>query len=96
MSQQEEDFATMFEASNLGKTPPEPLRLHWEAAKVGFKATWTAGLVAGVLVLIANNPRKGNPARSPPHGCAGAVPRWSRGSRRAVPEHVHLQALPPC
>jgi hypothetical protein len=32
--------------------------LRWEAAKVGMKATWTAGLLIGAAVLIANNPRR--------------------------------------
>ncbi len=32
--------------------------LHWEAAKIGMKATWTAGLIIGVALLIANNPRR--------------------------------------
>jgi len=30
--------------------------LRWEAAKVGFKATWSAGLIFGVALLLANNP----------------------------------------
>jgi hypothetical protein len=30
--------------------------LHWEATKVGMKATWSAGLIAGVCILLANNP----------------------------------------
>ena len=40
---------------------PEESWLRWEAAKIGVKATWTAGLLIGVAVLIANNPRKGTP-----------------------------------
>jgi len=39
--------------------PPDPGQLHWEAAKVGIKASWSAGLILGVAMLIANNPRKG-------------------------------------
>lgn len=35
--------------------------LRWEAAKVGLKATWTAGLILGVVILLANNPRRGRP-----------------------------------
>ncbi len=37
------------------------LLLRWEAAKVGFKATWSVGLVFGVLLLVANNPYRGLP-----------------------------------
>jgi hypothetical protein len=37
--------------------PPEAAPLHWEACKVGLKATWSAGLIIGVALLIANNPR---------------------------------------
>lgn len=39
---------------------PSPA-LYWEAAKVGMKATWSAGLIVGVALLIANNPRRGWP-----------------------------------
>jgi hypothetical protein len=39
----------------LGDNPPMPA-LRWEAAKVGLKATWSAGLIFGVVLLIANNP----------------------------------------
>ncbi|HSV15434.1 MAG TPA: hypothetical protein VLI90_14335 [Tepidisphaeraceae bacterium] len=42
-------------------TPPEMSRLRWEAAKVGVRATWTAGLIFGVVLLIANNPLRGLP-----------------------------------
>jgi len=35
--------------------------LRWEAAKVGMKATWTAGLIFGVAILLANNPRRRTP-----------------------------------
>jgi hypothetical protein len=38
----------------------------WEAAKVGMMATWTAGLLAGVLALWANNPRQDRPRLSTP------------------------------
>jgi hypothetical protein len=45
-------------ADRLGTaTPPAP-GLRWEAAKVGLKATWTAGLLIGVALLLANNPGK--------------------------------------
>ena len=33
-----------------------PDHLPWEATKVGLKATWTAGLLIGVAILLANNP----------------------------------------
>jgi membrane associated rhomboid family serine protease len=39
-------------------TPPDRARLSWEAAKIGMMATWSAGLVAGVALLLANNPKK--------------------------------------
>lgn len=40
------------------KTPPEAWALRWAAAKVGMKATWTAGLILGVIILFANNPTR--------------------------------------
>jgi hypothetical protein len=44
----------------LGPTiPPESVALHWEAAKVGLKATWSADLIFGVVLLLANNPFRG-------------------------------------
>ncbi len=39
-------------------TPPAELALRWEAAKVGMKATWTAGLLIGAAVLMANSLNK--------------------------------------
>lgn len=42
-------------------TPPENMALRWEAVKVGLKATWSVGLIFGVIVLFANNPRKNLP-----------------------------------
>lgn len=46
-------------ASELGpQTPPDPLKLHLAAALVGIKATWSAGLLIGVALLLANNPSK--------------------------------------
>jgi hypothetical protein len=45
-----------------GKTPPEQWALRWEAAKVGLKATWSAGLILGAAMLMANNPAKDRPA----------------------------------
>jgi hypothetical protein len=38
--------------------PPDAGRLHYEAIKVGMKATWTVGLIIGVALLLANNPRR--------------------------------------
>ena len=38
-----------------------PERLPWEAAKVGLKATWSVGLMVGVVILLANNPKPGWP-----------------------------------
>jgi hypothetical protein len=47
----------------LGPTvPPDRLALSLQAAIVGLKATWSVGLILGVALLIANNPR---PARAP-------------------------------
>ncbi len=40
------------------RTPPDPRLLAWEAAKVGLKATWTVGLLVGVAILLANNPKR--------------------------------------
>ena len=37
-------------------TPPDSLPLHLQAALVGLKATWSAGLLLGVVLLLANNP----------------------------------------
>ena len=38
--------------------PPDPAALRWAACEIGLKATWTAGLIVGVVLLIANNPRR--------------------------------------
>jgi hypothetical protein len=43
------------------RVPPNAGRLAWEAAKVGMKASWTAGAIVGVALLIANNPRADRP-----------------------------------
>ena len=40
---------------------PVMSQLRWEAAKVGLKATWTAGLLFSVLLLLVNNPMRGWP-----------------------------------
>ena len=38
--------------------PPAAIALRWEAAKVGMQAVWSAGLILGVILLLANNPGK--------------------------------------
>ena len=43
------------------QVPPNMPALRWQAALVGLKATWTAGLIIGVALLIANNPRRNRP-----------------------------------
>jgi hypothetical protein len=47
-------------------TPPDPAALAWSAAAVGIKATWSAGLIVGVAMLMANNPKPGLPQLSYP------------------------------
>jgi len=44
----------------IGDNPPMS-QLRWEAAKIGLKATWTAGLIFGVVLLLANNPFRSLP-----------------------------------
>ncbi|MCC6424232.1 MAG: hypothetical protein IT447_12205 [Phycisphaerales bacterium] len=44
--------------------PPLAGALAWEAAKVGMRATWTAGLIIGVVLLVANNPSRRWPSLS--------------------------------
>ena len=39
----------------------EAAAFRWEVAKLGAKAAWTAGLILGAAVLIANNPRPQRP-----------------------------------
>jgi len=41
------------------QVPPDPVALRSAAIGVGLRATWSAGLIAGVALLIANNPRQG-------------------------------------
>jgi hypothetical protein len=36
--------------------PPDMSALRWQAVLVGVKATWSAGLIFGVILLLANNP----------------------------------------
>ncbi len=44
-------------APTLGpQTPPDPLALSLQAVRIGVEATWSAGLILGVAMLIANNP----------------------------------------
>lgn len=38
---------------------PNSAPFRWEVAKIGMKATWSAGLIVGVALLVANNPRAG-------------------------------------
>jgi hypothetical protein len=42
-------------------TPPDAVQLHLHAALVGINATWSAGLIIGVVLLFANNPAKSHP-----------------------------------
>jgi hypothetical protein len=44
--------------------PPDGRALHLQAAKIGAEATWSAGLIFGVVLLFANNPRPGLPRLS--------------------------------
>ena len=48
-------------ARAVGDPPSSMLALRWAAAKVGFMATWSAGLAFGVALLIANNPWRNLP-----------------------------------
>jgi hypothetical protein len=44
-------------APRLGpQTPPDGAALSWQAARIGAEATWSAGLIIGTAMLIANNP----------------------------------------
>ncbi|HVT87251.1 MAG TPA: hypothetical protein VHD56_00210 [Tepidisphaeraceae bacterium] len=49
---------------SVSTIPPDPFELHLAASFVGMKATWTAGLVIGVALLVANNPRENRPPLS--------------------------------
>lgn len=40
------------------QTPPDTAALSLQAARIGAEATWTAGLIIGVAMLLANNPSK--------------------------------------
>ncbi len=48
-------------AAVVGDPPVSEWALRWAAAKVGFKATWSVGLIFGVILLLANNPWRGLP-----------------------------------
>jgi hypothetical protein len=49
-------------AERLGpRTPPDSVRLHLAAAVIGIKATWSAGLIVGVALLLSNNPSNSLP-----------------------------------
>lgn len=48
-------------AESLGTDTPSEAAMRWEAVKVGMKATWSAGLIIGVVLLFANNPKKDLP-----------------------------------
>jgi hypothetical protein len=51
-------------AEKLGpQLPPDPITLRLHAAIVGVQATWSAGLILGVALLLANNPSKRLPHR---------------------------------
>ena len=41
------------------RIPPDAAALQWGACKIGMKASWSAGLIAGVALLLANNPKPG-------------------------------------
>jgi hypothetical protein len=43
--------------------PPDMAHLHWQAVLVGVKATWSAGLIFGVALLLANNLWRGSRLR---------------------------------
>ena len=45
----------------VGDPPSSAFALHWAAAQVGFMATWSAGLIFGVVLLLANNPWRSLP-----------------------------------
>jgi hypothetical protein len=41
--------------------PPDAVALSREAAKIGMMATWAVGLLLGVAIVIANDPRRHRP-----------------------------------
>jgi hypothetical protein len=52
-------FGKGLDAQLGSRVPPDIAALHWEACKIGLKATWSVGLIVGVVILFANNPRPG-------------------------------------
>lgn len=48
-------------AKVVGDPPTSQFALRWAAAKVGFMASWSAGLIFGVVLLLANNPWRNLP-----------------------------------
>ena len=60
-------------ANVVGDPPASAGALRWEAAKVGLKATWSAGLLFGVVLLVANNPWRSWP-RLPNRRLVGMLP----------------------
>ena len=47
------------------RTPPDTAALRREAIKLGMKAAGSAGLLAGAVLLLANNPSRGRTGRCP-------------------------------
>ena len=60
-------------AKTVGDPPASELALRWAAAVVGLKATWSAGLLIGVVLLLANNPWRSLP-RLPNRRLIGLLP----------------------
>lgn len=75
------------------RIPPDSKAMALAVVKVGIEATWTAGLIVSVALLIANNPRP-NPHFSPPRLELGLVRRRADGSARLAPR-AHEQPLSP-
>lgn len=53
--------AEIIRAGGFADGRPDGSALRWAAFQLGMKATWTAGLIIGVAMLIANNPHKRMP-----------------------------------
>ena len=60
-------------AKVVGDPPSSEAALRWQAALVGLKATWSAGLLFGVVLLLANNPWRTLP-RLPNRRLVGTLP----------------------
>ncbi len=41
--------------------PPDAMALRWEATKLGVASSWSAGLLMGVVYVLANNPWRRRP-----------------------------------